>query len=401
MSVKELDCSVEPVRSFAYWDPADLDVHFSGLLMSVEPGASTQLRFGVFEVDLRAGDIRKRGLRVRLRGRPFDLLAILLEGKGEVVTREELKRRLWTADTYVDFDHGLNAAVNKLREVLGDSADSPRYVETIPRKGYRFIAPVETIARTSAPSLSVPPAGPTPSNHYLAFDKPTVELTGAPSTLPVPMNRLAPENPETLVAVEHSVRENRAEAAPGPRPSTGPAPDGRWTRWLPPRRLAVSGVALLSMSVAIAASYLALTPRSIPAGTTDHRLMLAVLPFENLSDDPNQEYFSDGVTQEIIARLGAWEPSKLGVIARTTMMQYKHARKDVGQIGRELEVEYVLEGSVRRSADKVRLTAQLIRVDGETTLWAEIYEGDSADIQQIQTEVAVQVARLLSLRIRP
>lgn len=304
--------------------------------MSSTEGAAVSYRFGLFEVDAKRGEVRKQGLRIRLRGRPYDILLILLERPGELVTREDLRARLWVADTFVDFDHGLNTSVNRLREVLGDSADSPRYIETIPRKGYRFIAPVEVVApRVSEPAL----LGPAP-------------VVSPP-------------------------------LAPAPVILTPPVRSRRW--WIP---LAAVGV----LALVLAGWWRLSRPPAIQGGA----MRLVVLPFQNLSGDPDQEFFSDGFTEEMIAELGALEPSRLGVIARTTSMHYKSTKKAIGEIGSELRVDYVLEGSVRRDADRVRITAQLVESKTQTQLWSDSYDRKAADVIGIQKDVAMAIARSLA-----
>lgn len=247
------------------------------------------LRFGAFELDLRAGELRKRGLRIKLQEKPLQILALLLEHPGEVVTREQLRQHLWAAATFVDFDHSVNSAVNKLREALGDSAENPRFIETLPRHGYRFIA-----------------------------------------TLPEPS------------------RENTAQ------PKTPP-----------------------------------------------EKVRLAVLPLENLSGDPAQEPFVDGMTEELITQLASLHPARLGVIARTSIMRYKQTRKSIDEIGRELAVEYVVEGSVRRADGRVRISAQLIQVSDQTHIWAQSYEHELAGILVIQAEVARSIASQIQIELSP
>ena len=242
------------------------------------------VRFGVFEVDLRTRELRKRGLKLKLQEKPFQILVLLLERPGGVVTREDMRQKLWPADTFVDFDRSVNTGIRKLREALGDSSDTPRFVETLARRGYRFIAPVERLGQAA------PPTG---------------------------------------------------------------------------------------------------------------KIMLAVLPLDNLSSDPEQEYFSDGLTEEMITRLAQLQPRRLGVIARTSVMEYKRTDKGVDQIGRELSVDYLIEGSVRRAAGRVRISAQLIQVNDQTHLWAENYERELADVFAIQSEVATRIACSLAIELLP
>jgi TolB-like protein/DNA-binding winged helix-turn-helix (wHTH) protein/Tfp pilus assembly protein PilF len=299
-------------------------------------------RFGLFEVDERRGEVRKQGLRIRLRGRPFDILLILLERPGELVSREDLRARLWPADTFVDFDHGLNTAVNRLREVLGDSAESPRFIETVPRKGYRFIAPVDVL----------------------------------------PVHEPMPRTPTTDSAAVAEAAETRVVSE---TPRTVPAP-----RW---RIQGVVAAVVLGLAIAAAVWQSRHTPAA-PAAAA--RMRLAVLPFENLSGDADQEFFSDGFTEEMIAELGVLDPDRLGVIARTTSMRYKGTQKDVSQIGAELNVDYVVEGSVRRAGDRVRITAQLIETRSQTRLWTESYDRKASDVIAIQTDVAMAIAQSLA-----
>jgi TolB-like protein/DNA-binding winged helix-turn-helix (wHTH) protein/Tfp pilus assembly protein PilF len=315
-------------------------------------------RFGVFEADGRTGELRKQGRALKLRGRPFDILLLLLGRAGDVVTREELRQHLWPADTFVDFDHGLNSSVNRLREALGDSADSPRFVETLPKRGYRFVAPVETIARVLAPPAPVP---------------------SVPEPQPAPIDVLA----------------TVAESPPPPvLPARLSRPPGlsRASRIV----LAVASAALV---VAAAIAIRSLRP-GISARQAGGKATLAVLPFENLSEDAAQDYFSDGFTEEMIAELGKLDPDHLGVIARTTTMLYKNAGKTVGQIRQELGVDYVLEGSIRRSANRIRITAQLVQATDMTHMWAESYDREVADVLEIQREVAVKIARSLTLALK-
>jgi len=315
-------------------------------------------RFGVFEADRRTGELLKQGHRIKLRGRPFDILLLLLERRGDVVSREELREHLWAADTFVDFDHGLNAAVNRLREALGDSAENPRFLETLPKRGYRFIAPISVVARPDAVEDS-PAAAEMPSSDALAGSFPMV-------------------SPPRAVAV----------------------PQSRWSRLqstIPSRVILLLAAGALVGTVLSAAVYLRLPSPLRPASS---RITLAVLPFENFSSDPDQEFFSDGFTEEMIAELGKLDPDHLGIIARTTTKLYKDARKDIGQIKHELGVDYVLEGSIRRAANRVRITAQLIQTSDMTHLWAESYDRDVADVLAIQSEVAMKISRSLTLALK-
>jgi len=248
--------------------------------MQMVSSRSHEVRFASFAVDLQAGELRKNGVKLKLQEQPFQMLSVLLERPGEVVTREELRKRLWSGDTFVDFEASLATAVKKLRRALADSATHPQFIETLPRRGYRFIGTLEA-------------------------------------------------DPQTRKAI------------------------------------------------------------------------VAVLPFENLAGDADQEYFSDGMTEEMIARLGRLHPQRLGVIALASAIRYKKTDKDVDQIGRELGADCVLKGSVRRVGDQVRLIAELIQVKDRTHLWAGRFEGKDGKVPAFHSEIAHHVARSLQIELLP
>jgi len=303
-----------------------------------------RLRFGVFELDLRAGELRKHGLRVRLQEQPFQVLAMLLEHPGEVVTREELQKKLWPADTFVDFDHGLNKAISKIREALSDSAESPRFVETVARRGYRFLAEVKVAdaAPVRSPELATQPHPPAE-----ARDRPA--LAG---TLAMPKHLL---------------------------------PSLAWK---------ISAFVLLLLMASLATWKLHSWNRPSPVIHS-----LAVLPLESLSSDASQDYFADGMTDELISDLG--QISALRVISRTSVMAYKHARKPLPQIARELNVDAVVEGTVLRSGDQVRITAQLIEASTDKHLWSQSYEGELRDTLALQNKVARAIADQIRTNLNP
>ncbi len=288
------------------------------------------LRFGVFEVDLRAGQLTKRGLRLRLQEQPFQVLAMLLEKPGELVSREELRSRLWPR-TIVDFDHGLNKAINKIREALGDSAENPRFVETVARRGYRFLADVE------------------------AIDSPS---------------------PQPKVAPDVAGDAGRSSAA-----HLGAA----WSRL--PHSLAWKLFGFGLALVLAAALFWTVYPRNYSSSKIRS---LAVLPLENLSGDASRDYFAEGMTDELITHLE--QISALRVISRTSVMTYKSTRKSLAEVARELNVEAVVEGSVLRSGERVRITAQLIEVPADRHMWAQSYEGDLRDTLTLQNSVARAIA---------
>src|SRR5262245_59227857 len=320
-------------------------------------------RFGLFEVDGRTGELRKQGRAIKLRGRPFDILLLLLNRRGDLITREELRQQLWPADTFVDFDHGVNSAMNRLREALGDSAENPRFIETLPKRGYRFIAPIESIERA-------------PANRQIASQ----DAVGR--SVVEPPQAIPPSTPEP------------------PATSTGPAfePKARSVVSLSPasRAVLLAAVGALVIAIGVATLYLRIGRGGAPHAA---KMTLAVLPFENLSAEADQDFFTDGFTDEMIAELGKLDPDHLGVIARTTTRLYKNARKGVGQLRQELGVDYVLEGSIRRAANRVRITAQLVQTRDMTHLWAESYDRDVSDVLTIQSEVAMKIAHSLTLAL--
>lgn len=297
------------------------------------------LRFGIFEVDLGSGELHKHGLRVRLQEQPFQVLAMLLEHPGEVVSREELQKRLWPAETNVDFDHGLNKAVNKIRDALGDSAESPRFVETVARRGYRFLAEVKAVDGGGSPSVpgrpKVPPSGP------------VAEVAAHPGKV---------------------------------------AKSKHVSRWL------LAAVAVVGL-VAILAIWM-IRARNPPTPVIHS---LGVLPLESLSGDATQDYFADGMTDELITNLG--KISALRVISRTSVMPYKGVRRPLSQIARELGVDTVVEGTVLRSGNRVRITAQLIEASADKHLWAQSYEGDLGDTLALQNHVARAIAEEIRITL--
>jgi TolB-like protein/DNA-binding winged helix-turn-helix (wHTH) protein/Flp pilus assembly protein TadD len=299
-------------------------------------GPPNRLRFGVFEADLRTGEVTKHGKRLSLQEQPFRLLALLLEKPRELLTREELHGKLWPQTT-LDFDHGLNKAVSKIREALGDSAENPRFIETVARRGYRFLADV-TIVSGGEPE--------TAADGLIA--------RGAPG----------------LLSVAH------ANASPR-RPSRG---------W----RFFGGGLALV---LAISVSWTLNPWRSADATIRS----LAVLPLENLSGDASQDYFVDGMTDELITHLG--QINTLRVISRTSAMTYKNVRKPLAEIAHELNVEAVVEGSVLRSGERVRIAAQLIRVPADEHMWAQSYEEDLRDTLTLQSKVAQDIAKQIRVTL--
>jgi TolB-like protein/DNA-binding winged helix-turn-helix (wHTH) protein len=307
------------------------------------------MRFGVFEINMRSGELWRQGRKVRLEGQPVQILICLLENPGELVTRDELRQRLWPADTYVNFEHGLNAAVKRLRQALNDSAGNPRFVETLPRRGYRFLASVQAVnAGGAVPNLvETSPADPAPEAGYLPEAKDQAGLS------------------KRLTFFERF-------------------------RWIPFWKR--SGLALLLL-LGIFAVWM-LRPRNAASPVIRS---LAVLPMENLSRDPSQDYFADGMTDELITELG--QIGELRVISRTSVMTYKGARKSLPQIAHELNVDAVVEGTILRSGDQVRITAQLIQASADKHLWAQSYDGDVRQTLALQRQVARAIAEEIQIEL--
>ncbi|HYL83899.1 MAG TPA: tetratricopeptide repeat protein [Candidatus Angelobacter sp.] len=284
--------------------------------------------FGRFRVDPVERVLLADGHPVSLTPKAFDTLLELLENSGHILEKDELLKRIWP-DTFVE-EGTLVQNISTLRKILGEAPDGSAYIETVPRRGYRFAGAVRKI-------------------------------------------NLEPVSEEKIQSIAIAVR-----AGEGTR------------NWI---------AALALAAVSLAAVFLArgrIWPRRDPA---PKKIMLAVLPFENLSGDAQQEYFSSGLTEEMITQLGDLEPNRLGVIARTSAMQYKGAKKDTREIGRELGVDYILEGSVRREGERVRITAQLIQVKDQTHLWARDYDRNLRDILALQSDVASAIAREIKLKL--
>jgi TolB-like protein/DNA-binding winged helix-turn-helix (wHTH) protein/Flp pilus assembly protein TadD len=306
--------------------------------MDANMRAPTLLRFGAFQVDVRAGELTNQGRRIRLQEQPFLLLVRLLETPGEVVTRDELRSRLWPR-TIVDFDHGLNKAISKIRDALDDSSDHPRFVETVARRGYRFLADVVPIGDGGVE--------PVPE------DPPRVRSTGL---LP------APAMANLKLTSRNGIR------------------------------LSLGVGLLVIVSLLGWATYNRIY--SSPAIRS-----LAVLPLENLSGDHSQDYFVDGMTDALIVRLA--KIGALRVISRTSAMTYKNVRKPLSEIARELNVDAVVEGSVSRSGDRVRVTAELINARTDKHIWAESYDEDIRDTLTLQSNVTRAIAKQIRATINP
>ena len=316
-------------------------------------------RFGPYESRPRTRELYKHGSKVKVRPQPLQLLNLLLSRAGDVLTREELRQQLWSSETFVDFEHSLNTSVKEMRAVLNDSANEPQYIQTLPRLGYRFIAPVEIVEREN--------------------DRP-------PSRQQVDTSSFSQAGSAPVVR-EFGV----AEFPPANSPDVPLVRVPSWRWWALP--------GLAAMLVVIAVGLLQWSrPRTRPE-LVNGSIMLAVLPFENLTGDAGQEYFSDGLTEEMIAQLGRIDPQHMGVIARTSVMHYKNSPEQLDQIGRELGVQYVLEGSVRRDSDKVRITAQLIRTKDQTHVWTHQYDREVNSLLSLQGEIAQEISDAIQVTL--
>src|SRR6201993_2778348 len=309
-----------------------------------------RVRFGTFELNVRTGELVSIGTEpvepgsatVLLREQPFRILRILVERQGQMVTRQEIRQILWPNDTFVDYERSINVAMAILRKALADDADHPKYIETLARRGYRLIAPVEWQQNSTAAQ------GP---------------LGSVAETLP----RIG-----------------------GPMGEREPGAPKHWGK------AAVVGACVV---ILVVAGYMTWRHFRATARARSEKIMLAVLPFENLTGDPNKDYLADGLTEETISELGRLNPEQLGVIARTSVMGYKHKDVRLDQIGRDLSVQYVLENSLRESGDHLRLTAQLIQVKDQTHLWSQDYDYLAKDTLNVEAEVARAVTREIRVRL--
>jgi TolB-like protein/DNA-binding winged helix-turn-helix (wHTH) protein/Tfp pilus assembly protein PilF len=310
--------------------------------MAAIPSQPRVVKFGIFEVDLQAGEVRKAGMRQKLAGQPFQVLQALLQHPQEIVTREELRERIWPGNAFVDYELALKKAVNRLRELLGDSAESPHFIETVPRRGYRFIG-------TITPPLSLPADS---GEHIVG----AVETGGRP------------------------IHEPRSKT---------------WKPWKLLGGLALACVAAVLLWSNADKLRTRIFARSRPAEIHS----VAVLPLENLSKDPEQEYFVDGMTDELITDLA--KVGQLQIISHTSVERYKGTKLPLPKIAQELGVDAVVEGRVLRSGDRVRITAQLIDARTDRHLWAESYERYSTDVLSLQDEVARDIATKIRGRLTP
>jgi TolB-like protein/DNA-binding winged helix-turn-helix (wHTH) protein/Tfp pilus assembly protein PilF len=305
-------------------------------VLALEPvRISEAIRFGEdFELDAESYTLRRGGRVLKLERIPMEILLFLVEQRGQLVSRQQIAERIWGEKVFLDTDNSINGAIRKIRSVLKDDAEEPRFVQTVTGKGYRFMASVDSLEQ--------------PSTEAAATEAAAVEI------------------PDRILADKPS------------RP-----------KWLLVLGIAIGLAALLAVALDLYLKRPKLPARgAAPAG----RVMLAVLPFENLTGDAAQDYFSDGFTEEMITQLGRTDPAKMGVIARTSVMVYKRNPRPLDEIGRKLGVQYVIEGSVRRDAGRVRITAQLIQMKDQTHVWAKEYDRDMRNVLVLQSEIAQEIA---------
>ena len=318
-------------------------------------------RFSAFEVNFVSRELFKHGTRLKLQKQPFEILCMLLERPGEIVSREALRERLWPDHTFVEYEDSLNTAVRKLRAALSDSSDTPRYIETMPGQGYRFIAAIL-------------------GDEFEASGVSSSGMLAATTSTP------------TIGAAEGEAEEERAAVAGAGKPGDSFLGDAIGKNW----RLVV-GAAVLALALVGAWE---LRPRAATKTEPSHgRLMLAVLPFDNFTGDATQEYFSDGLTEEMIDQLGKLDPRLFGVIARSSVMQYKQDHQELNKIAHELGVQYVLEGSVRRDGSHVRVSAQLITTKDQSHVWTRQYDRELNDLLSLQGEIARDIAKEIQISL--
>jgi len=322
------------------------------------PILSSRVRFGVFEVDLCAGELRKQGIKIKLHDQPLKLLVVLLERPGELVTREQICQRLWPADTFVDWEVGLNSAVKKLRDALGDSAENPRFIETLPRRGYRLIVPV-------IPAEQLGGVPDFQQKHEAAFPAdqpgtPTGELAAGNGTVAVGQERIVPAA-------------TTRTAKPGPR---------------------ILGKVAVVVGLLVALG-LGAWWRFGP--TPVRQYTIAVLPLRNLSPEPGGDYFSDGLTDEIVSNLSVIDG--LEVKSRTSSFTFKDKPRDIHAVGAQLGTKLILEGSVMRAGDKLRVNVQLFRVADDVPIWSARYDRELKDVFEVQDEISRSIVNELRLNL--
>ncbi|NYF90523.1 winged helix-turn-helix domain-containing protein [Tunturiibacter empetritectus] len=334
---------------------------------------NSAIRFGDYELDPKRGVLSQNGVPLKLQPQPFRVFELLIARAPNIVTREELSDYVWGDDVYVDLDQSLNFCIRQIRSVLNDSASNPKFVDTLPKQGYRFIGPIPVL-----PAEPPPPSTGDQSQQSLANRNRRVGDTNPPPAAP---NAVALQDPPPHLAQPH-----RGNPEPPDQPEAYPPRSSHRRLWL-----FASALALLILAIVLGAR----TLRSRPLTNAASKITsLAVLPLDNLSGDPTQNYFADGMTDEITTMLA--KNSTLRVVSRTSAMQYKGAHRPLPEIARELGVDGILEGSIARTGDKVHMTIQLIQAPSDTHLWAESYDRNVNDIVALPNEAAQTIAKKLN-----
>jgi len=322
-------------------------------------------KFGDFDLDPARFELRRDGRALKVERIPLELLLFLIEKDGSIATRQEIMERLWGKDVFVDAEHGINTAVRKIRQALRDDPEHPTFVQTVMGKGYRFIAPL----------IQIPDNGKNPASAQVIAPGSRGDEPGSSDlrdTIPaIPQSRPLPQSEVTPAVLR-----------------------GMYLRVI------AAAVLVIALALVIAESFNRYKAVKVAPSPAQH-VMVAVLPFQNLSGDPSEDYFSDGLTEEIITQLGLLNPDQLGVIARTTSMAYKKTEKSAKQIGDELKVDYILENSVRRYGDQMRITVQLIRAQDQVHIWAHNYDRPVSHSIALQEEVARAVAEQIRIKLSP
>jgi TolB-like protein/DNA-binding winged helix-turn-helix (wHTH) protein len=310
-------------------------------------GADCKLRFDVYEADPRSGELRKHGVRIPLEERPFRALLILLRRANELVTREELQSQLWPSDTFVDFDHGLNTAIRKIRLALNDSANAPRFIETVGRRGYRFLPAVEQVVAVASARVVV--------------------MSPAPLAVAAPLET---QEPEATIAVDPASIESSSPVTPVRR-----------------RQLPMAVAIGVVVALTLAAGGIAWFVRSHKTSQIDS---LAVLPFANVGGDARTDYLSDGITESLIDNL-AHVPD-LKVKSRHSVFRYKGKEVDVQRVGEDLGVAALVSGRVTPHGDTIDVSAELTNVSDNTEIWGEHYSAPATNIVSLQQQIAGDIA---------
>jgi len=330
------------------------------------------IRFGEgYELDLRPRRLRRGSQVLKLERIPFEILLLLLEHRDEIVTRDQIASRVWGQGVFLDTDNSIRGAIRKLRQVLKDDAETPRFIQTVTGQGYRFIALVVTPKQASAASEPAASVVPTSDRNFVS------ELDGW-----LQARRLR-------VVEQHADRTAERATLAGTAHGHGNRKEYNW--------LFVGTVALLSVACLLAVW--GWRRASSPPTHSKGKIVLAVLPFENLSRDPDQEFFSDGLTEEMIAQVGKLNRDRLTVVARSSVAKYKGSNLAAKEIGRELNADYLVQGSVRRGSDRVRVTVQLIQAQNQTDLWTESYDRELKDLLAVQDSVVQSIASQIHIAL--